>query len=471
MPIFGHLDTLPICLWDESRQAINAYEMLNNGNWLVTYFMGAPDLWNTKPPLLIWLQALCMKFIGVNEIAVRLPSALAAFFTCTALLWLGERQLKNFWLGFITVLVLVTTNGYIHLHATRTGDYDALLTLFTTLSGLSFFVYTETKQHRYLYYFFGTITLGVLTKGIAGLLFLPAIILYAVYRGMLFSLLKDKHSYLGSAGFLLIVVGFYLPRETYSQGYLMAVYNNELGGRYLETLENHEDGFWYYYQLLLHKFYQYWFLWLPGGMAVGLASKDKSLHNLLVFSLMMTITFWLIISTAQTKLGWYMTPLYPYFAIIVAAFINYIFRMLMEVDYFQKNLSINVIPAVFLFLVFVKPYRTVIKNSYWPRHKANEMHQYSQGYYLKDALLGKHDVDGYRILYKGYYAHLLFYVYALKDQGIDIGMLNWKDIPPNSRVMVNQEAIKQYLHQHYHCTLLDETADVQRYRVLNRKES
>ncbi len=60
--------------------------MLNNGNFIVTYFEDKPDMWNTKPPLLIWIQVLFMKFVGVNELAVRLPSAIAAFFTCITIL-------------------------------------------------------------------------------------------------------------------------------------------------------------------------------------------------------------------------------------------------------------------------------------------------------------------------------------------------------------------------------------------------
>ena len=48
MPIFGNLGELPIRIWDESRLAINAIEMLNNGNFLVTYFDNQPDLWNTN---------------------------------------------------------------------------------------------------------------------------------------------------------------------------------------------------------------------------------------------------------------------------------------------------------------------------------------------------------------------------------------------------------------------------------------
>lgn len=139
MPIFGHLDALPIRIWDEARLAMNAYEMLKDGDFIVTHFDGSPDMWNTKPPMLIWFQVFFMKIVGANELAVRLPSAIAAFFTCIVLLIFSLRYLKNSWIGFIAVFVLITSHGYINLHATRTGDYDALLTLFTTSSGLFFF--------------------------------------------------------------------------------------------------------------------------------------------------------------------------------------------------------------------------------------------------------------------------------------------------------------------------------------------
>jgi len=108
-------------------------------------------MWNTKPPLLIWVQVFLMRILGVNELAVRLPSAFAAFFTCIVLLIFFRRHLKNFWFGFISILVLVTSYGYIDLHASRTGDYDALLTLFTKLSGLFFFAFCATKNYKHIY--------------------------------------------------------------------------------------------------------------------------------------------------------------------------------------------------------------------------------------------------------------------------------------------------------------------------------
>ena len=145
-PLFQHLNVLTIRLWDESRLAINAYEMYYHGNYLIPTFDGAPDMWNTKPPLMVWLQVFFMKIFGVNEWAIRLPSALAALFTCILLMFIAVRYVKNFWFGFICVLVLITSRGYVGEHASRTGDYDALLAFFTTLSCLSFFVFLGNSK-------------------------------------------------------------------------------------------------------------------------------------------------------------------------------------------------------------------------------------------------------------------------------------------------------------------------------------
>ena len=30
----------------------------------MTYYLDEPDMWNTKPPLLVWLQVIFMKLLG-----------------------------------------------------------------------------------------------------------------------------------------------------------------------------------------------------------------------------------------------------------------------------------------------------------------------------------------------------------------------------------------------------------------------
>lgn len=164
--------------------------MMKSGELIVTTFEGVADACCVKPPVLIWLQALSIKVFGTNEIGIRLPSALAGLFTGLMIFFFLQRYLKSNLAGIFAFLILISINGYVNRHVTRTGDYDALLTLFTTGYCLLFFTWIETNNRRYLYPFFLFVTLAVLTKSVAGLLIAPALLIYAIYRRKLIPLLR-----------------------------------------------------------------------------------------------------------------------------------------------------------------------------------------------------------------------------------------------------------------------------------------
>jgi len=65
-PVFVNLGDLSARKWDESRNGINAMEMLYNHNYIVTSFYNAPDMYNSKPPFFIWMVVLSMKFLGTT---------------------------------------------------------------------------------------------------------------------------------------------------------------------------------------------------------------------------------------------------------------------------------------------------------------------------------------------------------------------------------------------------------------------
>ncbi|MDJ0680524.1 MAG: glycosyltransferase family 39 protein, partial [Xenococcaceae cyanobacterium MO_167.B52] len=67
-----------------------ARQMTVTGNWITPYFNGETRF--DKPPLIYWLMAVGYKLIGVNEWAVRLPSAIAAI----ALIIFGFYTLRYF---------------------------------------------------------------------------------------------------------------------------------------------------------------------------------------------------------------------------------------------------------------------------------------------------------------------------------------------------------------------------------------
>ncbi|RPH29676.1 MAG: hypothetical protein EHM93_16955 [Bacteroidales bacterium] len=468
-PLFGRLESVPIRQFDEARLAQNAYEMNKNGNFIVTYADGQPDMWNTKPPLMIWFQVLCVKVFGFRELSIRLPSAIAALLTCLFLIFVSNRYLKDFCFGFIASIVLVTSVGYMNLHAVRTGDYDSLLTLFTTIYSFCFFLYIERAERRYLYFTFIAITLAVLAKGIAGLLFVPVLFMYAVIRKKLTSILKQKDLYIGLFIFLFFVMGYYALREFYNPGYLKAVWDNELMGRYFITNEGHRENFWFYYQMLVKHHYIYWVWIVPIGVLVGILQKDKLYQNIALYSLLLLVFYFLVISASKTKLEWYNVPLYPLLAIIVTVALNTIYNVLIDSSYTVKLFKVNVLPLFFLFAICINPYADIVKRTSSSKVFPWEEEFYRIDYYLKDAIKGKHDLNGYTLLHDNYGAHNTFYINILKDKGVDVNYsYDWQNLEENTKVIAHQQVVKDYINKNYSVEVIDSYYNIFFYKIVGR---
>jgi 4-amino-4-deoxy-L-arabinose transferase-like glycosyltransferase len=452
MPIFGNLNVLPIREWDEGRNAVNAFEMYKSGNYLVTTFNYEPDMWNTKPPLLTWLQALLIRLAGADEIAIRLPSAVAAFFTCLALLWFSRKHLHSLSIAVISVLTLVTTNGYIHYHVSRTGDFDALLTLWTTVSCLVFYLFCETGRHRFLYAFFVSLALAVLTKGVAGLMFTPAIALWCILRRKLPALLRSAHFYAGLVILLALTLGFYLLRESQNQGYIAQVQANELGGRYLTTQNENPTDFFFYLRSLSERQMPEMFLVIPCGMIFGCFSRHENLRRFSLFTTICVVSFFLIISASQTRMEQYIAPLFPFFAISVAIALYHVFLMLRDASWFNRSLRRNIVPYLFLFLVFAVPYQRIWAKTYAPKedyHWDNDFYELSN--VLKEARGGHYYLHNKSVVYDGYDAHLKYYAYALADRGINCDMKHITWIKAGDQVVASQPHIKESIRKKFDC--------------------
>ena len=471
MPLFGHLNNLPIRIYDEARQAVGALEMYRNADPIVVTFQNQPDLWSTKPPLLLWFQAGFMYLIGPGELAVRLPSALAALLTCGLLFFFSRRYLGSVWFGAIAVLVLITSSGYVSLHGIRTGDYDAPLALFATLSGLLFFAYTETSRPRHLYLFFLATALAVLTKSIAGLLFLPGLALYALVSGHVLPLLRSRHFYLGILLFLSVAGGYYLIREFAEPGYVAVAWANDVSSRYLTTLDNHEQGYWFYVLNLIDTHFTPWFLLLPIGILVGLSSSDRRLRRITLFSSILSVTFLLIISSAQTKIKWYDLPVYPWLAILATIVIHYLFQLIRQSGQsdrppLRSRFVSLILPIVFLLFVFYKPYSNIVQKVYLPQENDQDRPFYHIPNYLKSALKDKRDINGQKYLFSGYDAHIYFYVQLLSDIDIIVTHTGWEDLQPGDEAIVSQGDLRDKIESHYRFTVLHSKDELVVYRIL-----
>ncbi|MEO8150381.1 MAG: glycosyltransferase family 39 protein [Bacteroidia bacterium] len=180
--------------WDESRNGVNAFEMLHNNDYVNLYFAGQLDTWNNKPPLLIYCIIISYKIFGLNQFALRFPSALATilfFYCCYKLFSLYTKNST----AFLGCIILMSCKGIIGFHAGRTGDFDALLLLFLTASLYFFLKYHDFNYKKGIYLFSIFMGLAFLTKGVAAFLILPGLFIYVMMRRKLKELLFFKHTW------------------------------------------------------------------------------------------------------------------------------------------------------------------------------------------------------------------------------------------------------------------------------------
>jgi 4-amino-4-deoxy-L-arabinose transferase-like glycosyltransferase len=412
--IFLHLDTLSIRMYDESRNAVSAMDMMDNGEYLVRYWLGRPDTWETKPPLLIWLQAASMKVFGYNELAVRLPSALAALFTAI-FLWLYCAKREQFWTGFWTAIVLIASPGFVDIHTARTGDHDTLVILFMTLYSLLVYdlIEHEKLSKKAILWMGLLVSLAVLTKSIAGFFAMPGLVVYILFRKKLSFFLTSKWFYGALAILVLIVGGYYSLREYFYPGQLHAIWEMELLPRYTNTSDGAEfnrEGFWYYgRQFFTHR-------WLPFAWAAplliffGLYSKQS--RALTSFSLIQFLSLFIIISSG-TKNVWYDAPMYPFMALLAGSGLTGTVDFLEEKGWGKRSLVIY----VFAVLLVGFGAKTIIQKNL-SRHTKDPWPSEQTGYLMRHALKLDEIPRDYFVVTEGYYSHALFYSRSFNKAGL-----------------------------------------------------
>ncbi len=463
------MDIIPFRHYDESRLASNVLEMYMDNNFLVTHYNGEPEMWNTKPPLLIWIQVFFVHAIGFNELAMRIPVALFAFASLLLIFFYFRNYHKNYLLGLFAALILLSSIGYVSIHGVRTGDYDVPLSFFMLCYVIALDAFIHTSKVKFLYIFFAAITLGVFTKSVAALLFIPGIVIYLIISKRLFELIRNKNFWLGILISFICIISYYLLREMKNPGYLSAVMNNELGGRFLDALEGHKEPFNYYWKNLINSRYSYLIFLAIIGIPLGCWNENKRIRASSRLVTITACTFLLIISTAQTKLEWYDIPLYPLMSILVSISIYEIYLLISKRMYVFKEYTSKILSFLFIVLSIYPAYSHVFEFTYKPKHSEGDKIYYVASYFLKDALRGKHDLSGMSYIESGYHPHTSLYIKMLQIKGVDIGEKQIHDVIPSDTVIIHQFETEYQLLDCYNCKLLNTFEGVSIYQVISLK--
>ncbi len=430
-PLFAFLGTLTLRTWDESRLAISAYEMSKTGNPIVVTYNYLPDHWSVKPPLTIISQAISIKLFGLNENAVRLPSAISMVLLGVFIILLTGK-LNRPWIGFYSSVVIICSKGFYLYHSARTADYDAMLIMFMVLYSLLFFVYTEKKEIKYYMLFFVALILATLTKGIQALLPLPFIFLYALFAKQLIGLFKNKFTYIGLGLFVLFVGGYYFGREIMDNGYLQAVCDNELGGRFSNTLEGHHGGNDFYFLHLQDDLFSYFFWIISFAFVLNLLGKGKIERRMSLYSFGVALTIFLVITIGKTKLDWYVFPVIPFLAIVLGISFSTIHHWLLGLN--KNKLASSIIILVGFLTVFYPPYKEIVTYVYKPVEHPWYYPYYSRLYTMRK-IAKKELVFNRPVVYvnNDNQQDYLFYIYMMNENGVanerkDVSKLKTGDI-------------------------------------------
>ncbi|MEH1815180.1 MAG: glycosyltransferase family 39 protein [Nostoc sp.] len=338
-------------------------QMFVTGDWITPFFNG--DTRFDKPALIYWCQAIAYHLIGVNEWAVRLPSAIAAFgLVCLAfytIQWYLAKQdeleqvsrpNRRYLTSFIAA-ALMALNPETIIWA-RTGVSDMLLTGCMASALLCFFLGYAGEEgsrgageqgsrgaelitnaqspmphalfpNKWYLAFYVLIAGAILTKGPVGIV-LPGLIVAAflLYVGKVREVLREMHLLVGTLIILALSVPWYaLVIWRNGWNYINSFFGYHNLERFTEVVNGHSAP-WYFYLLVVLLGFAPYSVYLPASiirLKFWQRSHWRSLERFQQFGLFAWFWFASIFgffSIAVTKLPSYVLPLMPAAAILVA---------------------------------------------------------------------------------------------------------------------------------------------------------
>lgn len=245
---FFALGNAPLFDVDEGAFSQATMEMFQRGDFFSTYLNGEPRY--DKPILIYWLQAASVKFLGANELAFRLPSALSATLWVLVTFLFARRYFGVERASLVAALMATSLGVYV---IGRAATADALLNLLIAISMLAAWLHLETGKRGWLYATFIAIGLGFLTKGpIAILIPFAVTFLFCVLRRDLRMWARAVFDPLGLVLFALIALPWYafiLHQEGWAfvEGFFLKHNVNRFGG----TLQGHAGSLVYYIPVVI----------------------------------------------------------------------------------------------------------------------------------------------------------------------------------------------------------------------------
>ncbi|MEI6123896.1 MAG: glycosyltransferase family 39 protein, partial [Bacteroidota bacterium] len=460
--VFIKLGEFSMRPWDESMFAVNTYEMMHNGKYFSNYFNGHIDICNTKPLLTIWTQIIFVKLFGYNELALRLPSAIAATLVILIIFVFIYKKYSPIW-AWISALIILTSSGFISFHTARTAEADSILTLFLLLTNLYFIKFLTEEKKQNILLFFVYLTLAFATKMFASLLFIPAYILLLIINKKLKNFAYSMNFLFGTLLFFIVNFGLILLKNQDNPGYLYEIFNKD-AGRMLRVVENHKEIFSYYVDGLIMNRFSVWFTLLMFGFVFVFISKVEKEKKILLMTTILLVSYFLVISISVTKLQWYDMPLFPFMALIAAYPIYFIINWFLNSKPAKSGFKVSLI----IISVFAYPYYMMFRQSQENGLNSFEKNNEASERYLFKKNIEHVNLDGIKVFYTGYNGSLLFYKYKMQEMGQNIELVCSENFNDNDKVLVSNDSLKKCIKKDYVNKIIDNNDNADLIQIISK---
>jgi 4-amino-4-deoxy-L-arabinose transferase-like glycosyltransferase len=356
LPYFINLDKSS--LWDgnETFYAETPREMLLTGNYLAPMFNYEPR--PQKPPLTYWMVLLGYKTIGIQELGVRLPVAVVTvgIFLFTYGI---SRLLFSARAGLWSAVILSTTLRLFIL--ARKLPIDVLLLFWLTGTAYFFVRAMDKKSLRDCFLAYAFAGLGFMTKGpvawaIPGVSFLIWGLWARRFK------LASTHPWAGGLILIAVIVPWYfLTYLHYGWTYISDFFMKDNLARFATEIRGPVRGPFYYFGVFLADFFPWSLLSIAAGIYLWAERKSLRTQNSLSFGFPLIwcgVTF-LLFSISKNKQEYYIAPLYPLAAVLLAGIIERTLGTAPALSNRMRvgwKISLNAVACLFVALGILSPF-------------------------------------------------------------------------------------------------------------------
>lgn len=307
--------TRPLANPDEGRYSEIAREMAVSGDWVTPRLNGIPYFF--KPPLQYWATAMSFKVFGFNEFAARLYVLLCGFLALCAVGYTA-RRLMSADAGWVAMGMLAASPYFLAFVGVVTLDTG--LTAWTTVAVCAFLLAQTSaaaERRRWMLLAWAGMALAILSKGLIGIVFpAAAIFVYCVVRRD-FSLLARLEWLRGGALFLAITVPWHVFAAQANPEFVRFYFIHEHFERFLTKVHRREEPWWYFWPIFFGGFLP-WVLAVVPAAWTGWRHKTDG-FDWRLFAILWTLLILCFFSASSSKLPAYLLPVFPIFALVLAA--------------------------------------------------------------------------------------------------------------------------------------------------------